>query len=1000
MSASRILIVEDEGLLAWDMADLLSCAGHEVAVASSGEEAVWKAQEICPDLVIADVALQAEMDGIEAAMAIRSQRDAAIIYLTAHSDQHLLERAKITEPFGFLVKPVLPQELYGTVEMALYKHEMERRLRASEHRFRNMFEHHGAVMFVVDPETLTIIDANKAAEEFYGHDRDAFLEKRFPDLSTLPEEEIRRELQEALQTGRHHHVCTHKLAGGDVRDVEVYAHPITLMDREVHFSIVHDISDRKRAEEALQAERAKFRTLVDSAPFGLAVIDRTGTFQYLNPKFSEMFGYDLEDMPNGKVWLSEADPEPEYTRDAISAWISNLGRSELDEQLPPRVFEVRCKDGTIKAVDFRPVQLPSGEQLLTCEDVTERKRAEQALKESEEKYRRLVDLAPDGIHVNVGGCFAFANAAMARLLGIERPEELLGKEVCNFVHPDYQRSARERVNVTLHKNASVPLAEERFIRVDGTDIDVEVAAAGITFQGQKGAQVVVRDITERKRAEAALRESEEKYRLVVENAYESIMVIQDGMLKFVNPRVGETLGLSDEELQGAPYLDFIHPDDRDTVLQRLEKRIRGEPIPPYRPFRLVKKDGSIRWVETSAVLITWEGRPALLGFVTDVTNRRKMEEELLKAEKLKSVGILAGGIAHDFNNILAAILGNISLAKVYASPADRIHRRLAQAERACLRAQGLAQQLLTFATGGTPVKEATDICRLVEECCLFAVQGSNVKCEFAFSPHVWPVDADAGQMSQVFHNLIINAVHAMPQGGTIHVKADNVTVTGNDRSSLEPGPYVSISVEDQGVGIDEQNLTKIFDPYFSTKSEGIGLGLATSYAVVNRHGGTIAVASNVGAGTTFHVYLPATHRDIQPQENFEEKPAFGKGRILLMDDEEMLRELGKELLSALGYEVTVAEHGGEAIELYTKAKSASRPFDAIIVDLTVPGGLGGQDVVRVLRETDPNLKAIVSSGYSSDPVMADYRRHGFSGVVAKPYTIQEVSEILKEVLES
>jgi CheY-like chemotaxis protein len=286
---------------------------------------------------------------------------------------------------------------------------------------------------------------------------------------------------------------------------------------------------------------------------------------------------------------------------------------------------------------------------------------------------------------------------------------------------------------------------------------------------------------------------------------------------------------------------------------------------------------------------------------------------------------------------------------------------------------------------------------MIREACQFALRGSNVRCYFTFPDNLWAVEVDGGQINQVIYNLVINAQHAMPGGGTIEVSAENTAVTHNDGLPLGRGNYVKITVKDYGVGIPTSIIAKIFDPYFTTKNRGSGLGLATSFSIVKNHGGLITVDSDEGVGTAFHVFLPACRDTQLSQEGRHDNLVVGKGRVLLMDDEAFIRDLADEMLSLLGYEVILAKDGAEAIELYKSAFHSSRPIDAVIMDLTVPGGMGGSEAVQKLREIDPRVKAIVSSGYSNDPIMADYATYGFMGVVAKPYSIHALSETLTRV---
>jgi signal transduction histidine kinase/ActR/RegA family two-component response regulator len=382
-----------------------------------------------------------------------------------------------------------------------------------------------------------------------------------------------------------------------------------------------------------------------------------------------------------------------------------------------------------------------------------------------------------------------------------------------------------------------------------------------------------------------------------------------------------------------------------------------------------------------------------------IAERDCLAEELLKARKIESIGVLAGGIAHDFNNLLLGILGSLSLAKTMITASPPLERILTIAEQACRRATALTQQLLTFAKGGVPIRHAVAFADLLHEVVSFVLHGSNVRCDLTIPPALWPVEVDAGQISQVLNNLLINADQAMPEGGVIEVQAANVVVQSPGGLPLAPGPYVQVTITDHGCGIPEAHQEKIFDPYFTTKQGGSGLGLATSYAIMRKHAGHITVASTLGVGTTFTLYLPVSERACASIAADSAHAVQGQGRILVMDDEEMLRELVRAMLSHLGYEAVCAADGGEAIALYERAQAAGEPFTAVILDLTVPGGMGGKETCRALRARDPQVKVIVSSGYSSEHVMADFTHYGFSGVLTKPYQIHELGALLQRVVQ-
>jgi signal transduction histidine kinase/ActR/RegA family two-component response regulator len=381
----------------------------------------------------------------------------------------------------------------------------------------------------------------------------------------------------------------------------------------------------------------------------------------------------------------------------------------------------------------------------------------------------------------------------------------------------------------------------------------------------------------------------------------------------------------------------------------------------------------------------------------EIAERERMESDLSRVQKLESLGLLAGGIAHDFNNLLGAIMGNVSLAMLDVDPANPAYRPLAKAEQASLRAHELTRQLLTFARGGAPVKKLIALTGIIAEAAGLSPRGSRVVHELAIPEDLWPVEADEGQMMQVFNNLLLNADQAMPAGGTIRISAQNITLGPGNELPLGAGRYVRISVADEGTGIQPEHLEKIFDPFFTTKQKGSGLGLAASYAIIRKHGGLVTVKSEPGRGTTFHIYLPAAQGDValSPREDTFTK---GSGHVLVMDDEEEMRYTTGDMLVRLGYSVDYAGDGDEAVAKYRKAQEQGRPFDAVIMDLTVPGGTGGKEAVRKLLEIDPDAKTIVSSGYSEDPVVADYRSFGFRGMVNKPYRLRDLSEAVAAVI--
>jgi PAS domain S-box-containing protein len=455
----------------------------------------------------------------------------------------------------------------------------------------------------------------------------------------------------------------------------------------------------------------------------------------------------------------------------------------------------------------------------------------------------------------------------------------------------------------------------------------------------------------------------------------------------------EISGLSFKESLGHGWSRSIHPDDRLKSVNSWNEAVASGHTLELETRYLTSQGKTVCVRMLSNPLKSQDN--TIIGFVgtvEDVTELRRARDEMLKTQKLESLGVLAGGIAHDFNNILMAIIGNISLARMQRHDPELLAERLADAEKAASRAKGLTKQLLTFARGGEPVKKITELKGLLKEAAGFATHGSTVNCDFTLAANLSLVEADEGQLSQVFHNLVLNAVQAMPDGGTVTIQAENF-------SSPAGKCFVKVSVGDTGVGIPEQHLQRIFDPYFTTKQQGSGLGLATCHSIIRNHGGIINLDSLPGVGSTFHVSLPAMDLDGHAEPGAGMAVTCGCGRVLVMDDEKSVRKVMQEMLEMLGYTVECTVNGDEAVALYRRRKEEGVPFDVVIMDLTIPGGRGGKEAVADLIALEPEVKTIVSSGYADDPVVAHYEEYGFSAVLGKPYRLQELSRVLRELFK-
>jgi len=484
---------------------------------------------------------------------------------------------------------------------------------------------------------------------------------------------------------------------------------------------------------------------------------------------------------------------------------------------------------------------------------------------------------------------------------------------------------------------------------------------------------------------------------------------QEGDIIMLNNNAEQLTGWRHQESLGRPLHEIFHivNEHKGTSWQNIVDDIagNGNTMQLDNQTVLIGRDGSKKYITASAAPI-YDRERHIIGVIIvfrDVTSRKKLEEEILKVQKLESVGILAGGIAHDFNNMLAAILGNVNLATEMIGRHHEAHDVLLGAEKASLRARDLTRQLLTFAKGGAPVKQTASINELIKESTDFILAGSGVRCSYHFAADLRHVQFDGGQMSQVMQNIILNSCQAMENQGNIVIHTENIDQTMSESLALPPADYVKISIGDSGKGIEEQNLSKIFDPYFSTKEKGSekgnGLGLAIVHSIITQHGGFVRAESQVGAVTTFTIFLPAAKGDFVEMTGQAEagNTIKGTGKILVMDDEVIILEVAENMLKHLGYEPVLCRDGKEMLDCYQQAMQSGRGFNAVIADLVIPGDMGGEQAVQELLLLDPLAKAIVASGSTDNPIMAHYREYGFKGVLHKPFKVNELRRVLDQV---
>jgi two-component system cell cycle sensor histidine kinase/response regulator CckA len=880
MGRRRILIAENERIIAEDIKSALASLGHSISsVASTGEETVKKAQEEKPDLVLMDIALQGEVDGIEATQLIHEKFNIPVVFFTTYANEGALARAKITKPYAHVAKPLEDRELGAAVEMALSRYEMETRLRESE-RFSS--------------------------------------------------------------------------------------------------------------------------SLLSNSPYPIMVINPDTSVRYVNPALEKLTGFSAEELigikPPYPWWTKESFRKTKrYFRRAMRS-----GAQRIEER-----FQKKSGERFWVEITSMPVE-EGGEfdyYLSNWVDITKRKQAEETLRESEAQKNAILDASLDKIRLSGPDMrIIWANQTHATKPN-RAPEHIVGKacyEVFfgrNSPCPECPSQSALKSGKIEHTVLTRPLLgnmnQKKFL--DAYAVPIEDESGHIVNLLQ-----VTRDITEQRQAQEALKESEEKYRLLVENANDAIFIVQDDVVKFPNPKAEEMIGYCSDELARISFANFIHPEDRDVVLERYNRQLKGEKLPGTYAFRIIQRTGEELWVQLNPMLINWEGRPATLNFIRDITQQKKLEVQLMQAQKMEAIGTLAGGIAHDFNNLLMGILGYTSLMLMDLDPSHPHYERLRGIEGLVQSGAELTRQLLGFARGGKYEVKPVDVNELLEKTSdMFGRTKKEITIHRKHQRDIWPIEADPVQIEQVLLNLYVNAWQAMPGGGELYLETENVTLDEHYQHLksyyVKAGRYVKISVTDTGVGMDEATRQRIFEPFFTTKQmgRGTGLGLASVYGIIKNHDGCITVYSEKGKGASFFIYLPASEKEVTKEKRMPEMLVKGTETVLLVDDERVVIEIAEEMLKALGYTVHRAANGREALEVYEKEKGT---IDVVILDMIMPE-MGGGEVYDRLKEINPTVKVLLSSGYSIDGQAAEILQRGCNGFIQKPFDFRQLSRKIREVLD-
>jgi PAS domain S-box-containing protein len=775
-------------------------------------------------------------------------------------------------------------------------------------------------------------------------------------------------------------------------------------------------SVHRQGEEDLLEEKNKLQSIIDAMASGLTIQDLDYNIIYQNELLKKTFG----------ERLGEKCYRVYENRDSVC------------EGCPVGMVYKDGKAHTVK----RRVILPSGEttfwentanairdasgEIVSCleiaRNITERFRAEEELRKSEEKYRSLASTADSMYLVDRECRYLFMNERHLERLNFPS-DHIIGK-MYGDVHSEKDSREFSRYVEHVFNTGTFIQHEHKSERDDRYFLRTFSPVKEQDGKKTVAVTVVSKDITDRKLTEEALRESEQRLHSIIQGSpIPTFVVGKDRKVLYWNKAIEEVSGIKAENVIGTnhhwkAFYNEERPCMADLLVDQALDDIPHWYFEKYTKSKLIEdafeatdffpamgENG--KWLRFTAAVIR-DSQGNLVGAIEtleDVTERKRAEEELIRIKKLESLGIFADGLAHDFNNLLSVMLRNIFSVKLsFADEKEDLVEELEIAEKVGLQAKELAHRLITFAKGGEPIRKVGSISQLLKDSVELSLSGSNVKSEFFLPNNLWPVEMDDVQIRQVIHNLVVNAQESMPKGGAIIICAENVTVSAGNGLPLKEGAYLKWSVKDHGIGIDKENLLKIFDPYFTTKpaktARGMGLGLSICYSIIKKHDGFITVESEPGAGSTFIVYLPASPPSESTETNMDmEKRPAGGGKILVMDDEETVRNATGIVLNYLGYEVEIARDGSEAIHLYKTAREKGAPFSAVVLDLNVPGGMGGKEAMRELSALDPHVKAIISCGYIDDPDISEFSKYSFCRTVQVPYDIDKMKALLGNLLK-
>jgi PAS domain S-box-containing protein len=957
-----------------------------------------------------------------------------------------LRQMEITTSFW----PIEKGRLFNFIRDITERKRIEASLRESVELYRTLFEEAGDYVFLLEignDKIPLIVDANESALRAHGYTRDELLGK---PISIIDPDETPKSAAERANAVENSNLKTftvrHRKKDGSFIQNEVRVQHVRVHGRQLVLSVERDVTEQRQMEDQLRNSEAKYRRLYNETPVLMHSIDRNANIVDVNDHWLKVMGYERSEVVGRKATDFYTEASKKYAIDVIQPAFFRDGFAEdVAYQFVKKNGEV--VDVLLSATSERDASGNVVRSQAVIVDVTETKRLEARTKKYADDLQRLLSVTRDmAATADISRLYRVAIQTARDLLQFDFSTVMLlsddgkGLTIMDTIGfpasliGEYRlvegQGLSTHVVVSREPDAVVDfLSEGRFIvppvvhqhnirsalcvpmmlkgQVFGVLIGHTLAKREFSYEdvslyqsiGNQAAVAITNAMNQQ-----ALHENQARLDLAVQAAHMGVwrFEIKENKRHF-DVLACQLLGIDPPSFSGSAdeFFRVVHPDDREHVKAALARTMK-QSIPYEQEYRVVRSDNSTRSIASRGSLLRDEaGEPVRInGVLWDITDQRLLEEERLKTQKLESLGTLAGGIAHDFNNLLQGVFGYISMAKMTFEQKERSLAMLEQAEKSLHQSVNLTAQLLTFSKGGAPIKKVISLMPVIEDAVKFSLSGSRTAFVLSVPEDLRPVEADAGQIGQVIQNIALNADQAMPLGGQIDVTARNVSAA--DVAGLPNGlasDLVEISVRDHGLGVPAEHLTRIFDPYFTTKEKGSGLGLATSHSIIRKHGGALTVSSELGKGSVFTLYLPAAAAEPEQTPGMAASGSHRRCNVLLMDDDPVVRNVAGALLGELGHEAAFAENGEIAIAKYLAAREAGRPFDVVILDLTIRGGMGGAETVKKLRAIDPGVKAIVSSGYSEDSAASAFGEKGFRASLNKPYTVENLRDVLSKVME-